>query len=86
MKKVNKLMVAITLMSVLMLGGTTTRAGILMTDGVKSVEPQPCTETKDDPKVDSGIIVTFTGIIVTFTGIIVTLSDDTTTDCGIIVT
>ena len=84
MKNLRNLFATITLMAVLMVSASTARAGILMTDGLKSEAPQPCTT---ETKVDSGILVTFTGILVTFTGILVTFSDDTTkVDCGILVT
>ena len=75
MKNLRKLLAAITLMTVLIVSASTARAGILMTDGLKADDPQPCVETK----VDSGILVTFTGILVTF-------KSDSQTDCGILVT
>jgi hypothetical protein len=78
---------AVTLMGILTISTSTVKAGILMTDDLKSETTQPCVETKDtSTKVDSGILVTFTGILVTFTGILVTFSDNTQTDCGILVT
>ena len=70
-----------------MVNVSTTKAGILMTDDLKSSDPQQCAENKDDStKVDSGILVTFTGILVTFTGILVTFDDDAQNNCGILVT
>ena len=87
MKNLRNLMAAVTLMAVLMIGVSTTKAGILLSDDLRSGDTQPCTETKDDStKVDNGILVTFTGILVTFTGILVTFTDDTNTNCGILVT
>jgi hypothetical protein len=87
MKNLRNLLATITLMAVLIVSASTARAGILMTDGLKADDPQPCVETKgDSTKVDSGILVTFTGILVTFTGILVTFKNDTQTDCGILVT
>jgi hypothetical protein len=87
MKNLRNLLAAITLMAILIVSATTTKAGILMTDNLKADNPQPCVETQDDStKVDSGILVTFTGILVTFTGILVTFKNEPQTDCGILVT
>ena len=87
MKNFRNLLATVTLMAVLTVSASTARAGILMTDALKSNEPQPCIDNKDDStKVDSGILVTLTGILVTFTGILVTFDDDAQTNCGILVT
>ncbi len=84
MKNLRNLLATITLMAVLMISASTARAGILLTD-LRGSDTQPCAETKNEaPKVDSGILVTFTGILVTFTGILVTFSDDAQNDCAII--
>ena len=86
MKSVNNLLATITLTAVLLVSASSVRAGILMTD-LQSNESQPCSETDDSTKVDSGILVTFTGILVTFnTGILVTFKKNTQLDCGILVT
>ena len=87
MKNLRNLLATIALMSVFIVSASTARAGILMTDGLKANDPQPCVDNKDDStKVNSGILVTFTGILVTFTGILVTFNNDSQTNCGILVT
>jgi len=87
MKNLRNLLATITLMAVLMISASIAKAGIMMTDGLKNGEPQPCTETKGDTKTNWGIIVQgFMGIIVQgYTGIIVQGVVDTPIDCGIIV-
>jgi cytochrome b len=88
MKNLRNLLAKIVLMAILMVMASTVKAGILMTDDLTNGDStsQPCQETKEDTKVDSGIIVHLTGIIVHFTGIIVHVSGtESTTDCGIIV-
>ena len=87
MKNLRNLMAIVILMAVLMISATTAKAGIMMTDGFKGNDPQPCKEMNENTKTDWGIIVQgFTGIIVQgFTGIIVQGAVDTSLDCGIIV-
>lgn len=88
MKNLRNLLATVTLMTILMVGASTAKAGILMSDNVadRGKTSQPCQEGKDDTKVDSGIIVHLTGIIVHLTGIIVHVTGtDTNTNCGIIV-
>jgi hypothetical protein len=88
MKNFRNLLAAVILTAILMVSASTTKAGILMTDDLKSNDTtsQPCTETGDETKVDSGIIVHLTGIIVHLTGIIVhATGTDSNTNCGIIV-
>ena len=79
MKNLRNLLAAVTLMMVLMISATTAKAGIMMTDGLKNDNPQPCTETNGDAKTNWGIIVQG------FTGIIVQGAVDMSIDCGIIV-
>lgn len=84
MKNLRNFLTATILMAVLMIGTSTAKAGILMTDFTGG--STPCTEIKDDStKVNSGILVTFTGILVTLTGILVTVADDTQEDCAVII-
>lgn len=88
MKNLRNLMATITLMAVLMIGASTANAGILLTDGLKSDAPQPCTEKQGETKTDWGIVITsFTGIVITsFTGIVITSATETPVDCGIVIT
>lgn len=91
MKNLRNLLATITLTAVLMISATTANAGIIMSDA-KGDQPQPCTETKNAPRVDKGILMSdFTGILVTgFTGILVTgftgilVTGYSQVDCGII--
>lgn len=87
MKNLRNLLAAITLMVVLMVGTSSAKTGLLVSD-LNGNNPQPCSEKKDDSKTEWGIIITsFTGIIITsFTGIIITDVVETPVDCGIIIT
>lgn len=82
MKNLRNLMAMVTLMAVLMIGASTTNAGILMSD----LNKEQCTETSNDKKSDWGIVITgFTGIVITgFTGIVITDGVSTPVDCGIL--
>jgi hypothetical protein len=87
MKNLRNLLTAVTLMVVLMISVSTSKAGILMSD-FKSGETQSCTETKTKFKTNWGIVITsLTGIVITsFTGIVITSAADTPVDCGILMT
>ena len=80
MKNLRNLLATVTLMAVLMISASTAKAGILLSDGLKSNDPQPCTKTNGDTKTDWGIVIT------SFTGIVITSAVDTPTDCGIVIT
>ncbi len=83
MKSIKKLLATATLIGIIIIGATTTKAGIIVSYNETN---KPCTQTTDT-KVNNGIIVSLTGIIVSLTGIIVSFSDDSKapTECGIIV-
>ena len=85
MKNLRNMLAAILLIMALMVSATSANTGILVSD-LSDQNTQPCTETKDDTKLDWGVIVTgLTGVIVTgFTGVIVTGAVDTQVDCGIL--
>lgn len=86
MKNLRNILATVTLMAILMIGTSTASAGILMTDELVKSEPAPCTETKINEKVNSGIVVHLTGIILGFTGIVVHVTDiEPTIECGIVV-
>jgi hypothetical protein len=88
MKSLKNLLATVTLIAVLMISASTAKAGIMMTDDLKSTNPQPCSETKEDTKTDWGIVITsFTGIVITsLTGIVITSAIDTQVNCGIVIT
>jgi hypothetical protein len=77
-----KLLVAISLMAVLMVGTSFGKNGMLLSDFGNTNQEVPCSEQPGG----KGWIPTDGGIIVTFTGIIVTLFEDDTTEtnCGIL--
>lgn len=87
MKNLKKLIATFGLVAILLIGFSTTKAGIIITDLKGGDTNEPCTEQKDDTKTDWGIIITdFTGIIITdFTGIIIVGAAETPVDCGVIV-
>ena len=88
MKNLRNLIATVALLAVLMIGASAAKAGILMTDDLSKANPQSCTETKNDTKIDWGIVITnFTGIVITnFTGIVITNAVDTPVNCGIVIT
>lgn len=87
------MLAAVTLLAVLVLGTTSTNAGILMSDFVNPNQNDPCVET-EDTGLDTGIIVAgFTGIIVAGRGGIIVAGRDgiivagkgtNPVDCGIL--
>lgn len=95
MKNLKNLLAAVTLMAVLMIGASTAKAGLLVSDFTGSAPETPCTETNDDTKLDWGVIVNgatgvivngFTGLLVSdFTGVIVVGATDPDENCGVIV-
>lgn len=87
MKNLRNLLAAILLVMVLMVSTSSAKTGLLVSD-LTDQNPQVCIETKNDTKLDWGVIVTgLTGVIVTgFTGVIVTGAADSPVDCGILMT
>ena len=79
MKNLKKYATTLALAGIIMMGVSTAKAGLLMSDLTGGNEPQPCSTTDKGVNVDSGIIVSgLTGIIVSgLTGIIVSGAADT---------
>lgn len=77
MKNLKKIATTLTLTGIIMMGVTSTKAGLLMSDFAGG--EQPCTTVNTDINIDSAVIVSgFTGVIVSgFMGVIVSgLSSD----------
>jgi hypothetical protein len=96
MKNYRDLLVAVALMTVLMVGNLTVKAGLLVSDFTGGNPQTPCSEMKENSKYDWGVIVNgITGVIVNgFTsaiangfnsGIIITDIKDENTNCGVII-
>jgi hypothetical protein len=100
MKNFRNLLAAVALMFVLMVGASTAKAGLLVSDFTGGNSQTPCTETKEDSKegskYDWGVIVNgvtgvivngLTGVIVNGfnSGIIITDIKNENTNCGVIV-
>jgi len=87
MKNLKNLLAAVTLMAILMIGSSTAKAGLLMSD-LADGSGDPCTVNDEDSMTNTGIIlVGYTGIILTgYTGIILTGYADPDTNCGILIT
>jgi len=95
MKKFKKLFVAITLMGVFVIATSTVKAGLLVSDFTGGNAETPCTEKKDDSKVEWGVIVNgLTGVIVNgltgvilngYTGVIINDVVEEDINCGVIV-
>lgn len=82
MKNIKKMIAAVTMMMVLMVG--TSFGGLIVTDAQQP--QQPCTANTNNTAKSGVILSDATGIIVMFiTGIIVINSRETPVDCGIIV-
>lgn len=81
MKNLKKIATTLTLTGIIMMGVTSTKAGLLMTDFAGGNNNQPCTTEKIDINVNSGIIIGgLTGIIIGgLTGIL--MSDLSPNNC-----
>ena len=94
MKRLNKIVATSVMMSMLLIGTHTAKAGILVAGLTNSEQSKPCTQKID--KNTKGIIMTsdftgilvagFTGILVAgFTGILIAGATNDNVDCGILV-
>lgn len=82
MKNIKKMMTAVTLMMVLMVG--TSFGGVIITG---AQDQQPCTEQPNTVKGGVVIMSDITGVIITgLAGVIITGLKDTPVDCGVIIT
>jgi hypothetical protein len=87
MKNFRNLLAAVAFMFVLMVGTSTAKAGLLVSDFTGGTPQTPCTETKENSKYDWGVLINgITGVLINgFTGVIVNDLKITNTNCGVLI-